>query len=131
MGYLTHLAMYPLIGGSAYFIYSSRSKAAAEQQEKDAWERMPKLKAVDPDNFNPFSAIPFHNNPEMRYRYAETRLHNYIDHTVHRNLNDYNYKYYHDSFDHNNKHAHLYSYVSNLPSDEGAREGFAGHHGHH
>ncbi len=40
---------------------------------------MPKVKPVDPDNFNPFTPIPFHNNPELRYRYAGVRLHGYLD----------------------------------------------------
>merc|ERR1711998_760946 len=59
---------------------------------------MPKAKPVDPDNFNPFSPIPFHNNPELRYRYADMRLHNYLDKKTHMNTADYAYKGFHDSF---------------------------------
>ena len=64
---------------------------------------MPKVKPVDPDNFNPFTPIPFHNNPELRYRYAGVRLHKYLDTKTQLNVNDTPYKAFHDSFDHNNK----------------------------
>ena len=40
---------------------------------------MPKAIPVDPYNFQPFSAIPFHNNPELRYRYADTNMFKYLD----------------------------------------------------
>ena len=61
---------------------------------------MPALNKVDPDDFNPFSAIPFHNNTELRYRYAETKMFGYVDKKTHINLKDYTYKSYHNSYDH-------------------------------
>ena len=128
MNYATHLLMYPLIGGSFFFMYSSYSTKQAARAEKEIWDNMPKPRPVDPDNFNPFSAIPFHNNPENRYRYANVRMHQYVDHHTHMNLKDYAYKYYHDSFDHQSKHVHLNNYVSSKPSDHAPHKEAATHH---
>ena len=66
---------------------------------------------MDPDLFNPFSAIPFHNNPEMKYIYADVKMHNYIT-KDHQNVGDYYYKGYHDSYDHSNARQHLYNWTS-------------------
>ena len=79
---------------------------------------MPKAIAVDPDNFQPFSPIPFHNNPELRYRYAGMNLHNYLDPVTHLNLHDYTYKAFHDSFDHDNLKTYKFNWVSMVPSDD-------------
>ena len=68
-------------------------------------------KAVDPDCFNPFSAIPFHNNPELKYMYADTKMRGYLD-ANQMNVNDYWFKQYHNSFDHGNKKTYLYNWVS-------------------
>ena len=122
MSYATHVALYPIVGGSLYFIISSYQKSSAEAANKAEAEAMPKLNAVDPDNFNPFSAIPFHNNAEMRYRYANTNMYGYLDKKTHMNLQDYTYKSYHNSFDHDNQYQHLYNWVSQVPSDEARRE---------
>ena len=74
--------------------------------------------AVDPDNFNPFSAIPFHNNPELRYRYANTKLFGYLDPKTQINLKDYTYKGFHDSFDHNNLKTYKLNWVSMVPEHD-------------
>ena len=78
---------------------------------------MPDLKKVDPDDFQPFSVIPFHNNMELRYRYADVKMFGYLDPKTHLNLADYRYAGYHDAYDHGNKKAHLYNWVSMYPSD--------------
>ncbi len=60
---------------------------------------MAKAKTVDPDDFNPFSAIPFSNNPELKYVFANVDMRKYInEHDI--NVKDYQWKNYHDSFDH-------------------------------
>ena len=122
MSYATHLALYPVIGGSVYFVLSSYLSSSAEKAKIAEREAMPALQKVDPDNFNPFSAIPFHNNPELRYRYANIRMFGYLDKTTHMNLRDYPYKSYHNSFDHDNQYTHLYNWVSMVPSHEAKRE---------
>ena len=104
LSYQAHLALYPILGGSLYFIYQTYSKISAEKQKAIELESMPKVKAVDPDNFNPFTPIPFHNNPELRYRYAGVRLYGYLDLKTQLNVNDYAYKGFHNSFDHSNKY---------------------------
>ena len=115
VSYTTHMALYPILGGSLWFVYnaySTKSAAAA----KEAFEaNMPKAKPVDPDNFNPFTAIPFHNNPELRYRYANYRMVNYLNKDTHINEKDYPFRGFHDSFDHGDKKRYLYNWVSDYP----------------
>ena len=77
---------------------------------------MPKASSVDPDLFNPFTAIPFHNNIELKYRYGDVKMHGYVDKN-HVNLKNYIWKGYHNSFDHNDDYTHLYNWTSMNPSD--------------
>ena len=121
MSYATHIALYPIIGGSVYFLGSTMIKSNRDKADVAEREAMPALLTVDPDNFQPFSAIPFHNNTELRYRYANTRLFNYLDRNTHVNLKDYTYKLYHNCYDHNNEYTHLYNWVSMVPSHEAKR----------
>ena len=117
MSYSSHLVLYPLIGGSAYTLYSTWSKKSAEAQEKFTWDTMPVAKAVDPDLFQPFSALPFHNNVELHYRYANTKMFGYLNSKTHMNANDYTYKLFHDSYDHDAKKEYTYNWVSMVPAD--------------
>ena len=107
----THLLVYPSIAllylwGLKPFM-ASRSAAA----EKKEWDMMPKAKPVDPDLFNPFTPIPYHNNPENTYNYAHIKMFGYLNEN-HINVNDYSYKLYHNSFDHNSKNEYLYNWIS-------------------
>ena len=102
MSYGAHLALYPLLGGTAYFLGLTYHRNSQEQAKKAAIEALPAYRAVDPDDFQPFSAIPFHNNPEVRYRYANTRMFGYVNGQNHMNVNDYTYKLYHNVYDHDN-----------------------------
>ena len=70
LSYSAHFILYPVIGIPAAYLYDNKQKASAEAAIAFTQEMMPKAKDVDPDNFNPFSAIPFHNNMENRYRFA-------------------------------------------------------------
>jgi hypothetical protein len=72
---------------------------------------MPKLKPVDPDIFNPFTPIPYHNNKELTYLFANVRMHNHVNQN-HINPETYVWKGYHNSFDHDNKNAYLYNWTS-------------------
>ena len=116
MGYASNMALYPLTAGTFYFVWKQYSTKAAVKQEAADRAVMPQAKAVDPDHFNPFSAIPFHNNPELHYRYADMKMHNYLDAKNHLNIKDYSYKGYHDSFDHDGEKEHLYNWVNMVPS---------------
>ena len=118
MNYASHMALYPAFFGSIFFVYTqwstSSAKAAAIADEK----AMPKAQAVDPDNFNPFSAIPFHNNPELKYRYAETSMFKYLDPKTQINTKDYTYKLFHYSYDHDNEKTYTFNWVSMVPSHD-------------
>ena len=118
MGYASHLALYPALFGSLYFTYSQYSASAARKTAIADEKAMPKAIAVDPDNFNPFSAIPFHNNPELRYRYAETKMHGYLDPKTQINPNDYTYKSFHFSYDHDSQKEYTYNWISMVPKHD-------------
>ena len=34
---------------------------------------------IDPDLYNPFTPIPYHNNPEIKYGLAHIRMHGYLN----------------------------------------------------
>ena len=111
MSWSSHLLVYP--GIIALYIWgvkpmmASRSAAA----EKKEWDMMPKAKPVDPDVFNPFTPIPYHNNHENTYNYAHIRMFNYLNKN-HINVDDYNWKLYHNSYDHDGKNEYLYNWIS-------------------
>ena len=111
----TMVAQTVLIGGVGY-IYHIRSAHNAKLQAKEDQENLPPLKSVDPDLFNPFTAIPFHNNPELKYRYANMKMHGYLDPKTQLNVKDYAYKGFHNSYDHSDKNQHLYNWISVVPS---------------
>merc|ERR1712039_598422 len=114
ISYTGHLLLYPLIGGGSYFLYGTYKKATEETpEEHDA--KLPQAKEVDPDLFQPFSAIPYHNNLENHYRYADVKMHRFVGKT-HTNVNTDPFRNFHDSYDHGNKKQHLYNWVSYVPS---------------
>ena len=116
MSYGAHLALYPLIGGSFYVMFNSYSKYSAAKNEILDQAAMPKAVPVDPDCFQPFSAIPFHNNPELKYRYATLKMHGYVDPKTQMNLENYHYKTYFDVYDHDGKKAYHYNWINMVPS---------------
>ena len=77
---------------------------------------MPARIAADPDLFQPFSAIPWHNNKEAHYRYANTKLFGYLRSHDQQNIENYGFKGYHDSYDHGDKKVHWYNWTSAYPS---------------
>ena len=116
VSYSTHMMLYPLIGGSIYSLYSTYSESSAAANKELLEKTMPKAAKVDPDLFNPFSPIPFHNNIELKYRYADYKMHGYINPATHMNEKDYVFKGWTDSYDHSDKKKHLYNWVSMVPS---------------
>jgi len=112
MPYAMHMMFYPAALGFYGFVVSpwrAARQAAADQAE---WDGMTAAKPLDPDLFNPFTPIPFHNNPELTYAYANVNMRNYIDQKTHVNSASFVWKNYHDSFDHGNKNQHKYNYSS-------------------
>ena len=111
MSWGTHFMIYPIAAGlymGAYKPYAQRQEEAAKQAEMEV---MAKAKTVDPDDFNPFSPIPFSNNPELKYVFANVNMRKYInEHDI--NVKDYQWKNYHDSFDHGNKKVYTYNWSS-------------------
>ena len=86
MSYSAHLALYPVLGGGFFFVASSWMKISSDKAIREEKEAMPAARAVDPDDFQPFSAVPFHNNPELRYRYAGMNMKNYVQRDNHMNM---------------------------------------------
>lgn len=78
---------------------------------KDEWEQLSKAKPVDPDHFNPFSPIPFANNPELKYVFAHVNMRRHIN-KHHISETEYMWKNYHDVYDHGNKKTHLWNWSS-------------------
>ena len=111
----TMIAQTLVVGGGIYGYNIWSAHGAAKQAEEDK-DNLPTLKTVDPDLFNPFTAIPFHNNPELKYRFANMKMHGYLDPKTHLNLKDYSYKGFHDSYDHSDKKQHYYNWISVVPS---------------
>ena len=111
MSWGTHFLVYPVALGlyiGAYKPYSAKQ----EQVGKDAeMEQMAKAKTVDPDYFNPFSPIPFHNNPELKYVFADVNMRNYLNEN-HINTKDYLWKNYFNSYDHGDKKTYVYNWTS-------------------
>lgn len=110
MSYGAHMLAYP-----AFFCFVAYGVMPwkAEQDKKavqEEFDNMSKARAVDPDLFNPFTPIPYHNNPELQYVYAGIRMKNYINEN-HLNVNDYVWKNYHNSYDHNNARTFMYNWV--------------------
>ena len=106
-----HFLAYPSL--AILYLYGVKpwmaSRAAA--QEESEWASMPKLKPVDPDIFNPFTPIPYHNNKELTYLFSNVHMHNHVNHN-HINPDTYVWKGYHNSFDHDNKNAYMYNWTS-------------------
>lgn len=101
LSYTGHLLFYP--GVALVYLFGVKPYLAkrAADSEKQQWESMPKLRKIDPDLFNPFTPIPYHNNAELTYVFAHIRMHKYINEN-HINPQDYVWKNYHNSYDHNN-----------------------------
>jgi hypothetical protein len=109
--YSIHLLAYPTFF-SIYFLGIKPWLAKrAEQAKKDDWERIPKAQKVDPDIFSPFTPIPYHNNPELKYGMSNLNMFGYVNEN-HINVKDYAYKQYHNVYDENNENEYLYNWVS-------------------
>ena len=111
MSYTTHLAFYPVSVAFYYLVVAPWRQTRAEAATKAEWDGMIKAKAVDPDIFNPFTQIPYHNNPELKYVFAHANMKNYVNKN-NINTKEYLWKNYHHSFDHNNEKVYTYDWTS-------------------
>ena len=127
MSWGAHLIFYPSALAAYICVVKPYMKSRADEQEKSEWASMPKTRKVDPDIFNPFSPIPYHNNPEMKYGFAHIHLHNYINENQ-LNTKQYVWRSFHNSYDHNNEGAYLYNWTSLHSAKD---QNGAGHHAAH
>ena len=110
MSYGAHALVYP--GFLALWVWGvapwreEQAKLAAQKEYDD----LCKAKVVDPDLFNPFTPVPYHNNPELKYVFAHINMRNYINENQ-INVKEYIWKNYHNSFDHGNQKTHIYNWV--------------------
>ena len=109
MSFGVHMLCYPGLAAFLYLGPYGYYKKSQEAQDKADWENMIKAKAMDPDLFNPFTPIPFHNNPELKYTFAHVNVRNYIN-EHHINTKDYPYKAYFDAYDHSGRRQYLWNW---------------------
>ena len=129
MSWGAHLLVYPALIGAYVFGVKPYLANSAKKQEEAEWASMPKLRKIDPDLFNPFTPIPYHNNPELKYAFANVRMHNRLNKNQ-IDVDNYLWKGYHNSYDHNNKAAYAYNWVSlHSPNDNDAHHAVS--HGQH
>ena len=122
MSWGTHLLVYPGILSLYLYVVKPYMKESDAKSEKEQWERMPKAKRVDPDLFSPFSPVPYHNSPEVRYTFANINMHNYLNENQ-LNTKGYAWKGFHNSYDHNNKDVYTYNWVSLHSPNDNAHQG--------
>ena len=99
MSWKMHTLIYPGLLALYLFGVKPYMKKSAEDAEKKEWDNLPKARKVDPDLFNPFSPIPYHNNAELKYVFAGINMHNYVNEN-HINPEEYAWKDFHNSYDH-------------------------------
>ena len=111
MSWTTHTLFYP--GAIALYVFGIKPQLALynERAKQKDWESLPKARKVDPDLFNPFTPIPYHNNPEFPYVFANVKMHNYVNKN-HLNVDTYVWKDYHNSYDQTNMNAYMYNWTS-------------------
>lgn len=110
-GWTVNMMLYPALFVGYQFWYKPNSERKAAQAKIDALKNGTQPRPVDPDYFNPFTPIPFHNNPELKYAHAHINMRHYLNKN-HINENDYLYKSYLDAYDHDNKKAYTYNWTS-------------------
>ena len=111
MSWGTHFMFYPAFGVFAHLVVMPWWRARSEASNKAEWDDMVQKVPVDPDNFNPFTPIPYHNNPELKYAFAHVNMRNYVNEN-HINTNEFIWRNYHNSYDHSNKKTYMYNWTS-------------------
>ena len=111
MGWGTHMMIYPTLAGLYFGAWKPHSARKAEAAFAEEMANITKAKPVDPDHFNPFSAIPYANNPELKYVFANINMRHFTN-EHHMSETDYMWKNYFDSYDHGNKRKHIWNWSS-------------------
>ena len=107
-----HMLLYPGLFAGYKFLWQPYSAENARKAEQKEWDDLTPAKAVDPDLFSPFTPVPFHNNPELKYVYHGIKMKDYVNEN-HINTQDYVWKNFHHSFDHEGKKTHTFNWTSN------------------
>ena len=110
MSYGVHMLIYPTFLSAYVFGYQPWAAEKAKKVLAQDFEDLSKARAVDPDLFSPFTPIPYHNNPELKYMYANIKMKDYVNEN-HINVTDYVWKGFHNSFDHDNKKTYMYNWL--------------------
>ena len=111
MNYATHLLAYPALFGLYFFVVSPYMAKKAIDDQQAEYDMIPQARKVDPDVFSPFSPVPYHNNPELKYVFANINMHGFLNKS-HMNPASYAYKGFHNSYDHDNKNTYTYNWTS-------------------
>ena len=110
-GWTLNMMLYPALFLGYQFVYKPDQARKEEQARLDGLKNCAQARPVDPDYFNPFTPIPFHNNPELKYAHAHINMRNYLNKN-HINPQDYMYKSYLNAYDHDNKKIYTYNWTS-------------------
>ena len=110
MGYWAHMMVYPTMFVMWRHVYVPMTVESEKAAKKAEWDKLVPARKVDPDLFNPFSPVPYHNNPELPYVYSHINMRNYVNEN-HINPKEYVWKAYFDSYDHNNKRTYQYNWT--------------------
>ena len=111
MSWGTHFLIYPTLAGLYFGVWAPYSRQKEENAKAAEFADLRPAQAVDPDHFNPFSPIPFANNPELKYVFANVNMRNFTNEND-INPNNYMWRNYFDSYDHGNKRKHVWNWSS-------------------
>ena len=112
MSHTAHMMFYPAAIGFYFYVVKPYNAKEAEKAKKDEWDSMVERRAVDPDLFNPFTPLPFHNSIQSHYGLAKLNMRGHVNTSNHINEETYVWKNFHNSYDHGNKKTHLYNWTS-------------------
>ena len=111
MGWGTHALIYPTLAGLYIGAWKPHTKRKEEAALAEEFANISAAKPVDPDHFNPFSPIPFANNPELKYVFANVNMRHFTNEN-HLNEKDYMWRNYFNSYDHGNKKTYIWNWSS-------------------
>ena len=111
--YIGVLAIYAGIGFAYFKFISPYLKKKKNEEEETFIKMLLAVPPVDMRTHNPFTPIPFHNNPELLFRYGDTNFHNYLNQN-NINVDNYLYSDYYFTNDKGDK-SYIYNWSSKNP----------------